>query len=62
MWTQHFWKLRWNKSDLLELPHGGHVVLELVQTPESGDSQFCVLNSNLEDPLLIVRAFMSETK
>lgn len=50
-------------TNLFEFPHGCHVVLKLVQAPERGDPQLCVLNSHLWQiallHILIVEAFMS---
>lgn len=53
------------KTNLFQLSHHSHVVLEFLQAPESGDSQLCVLNTYLKPALLGVlslRAFMSKTK
>lgn len=55
-----------SNTNLLQFPHGGNVVLELVQAPECGDSQLCVLNPHLQlTPLLLVvrvRAAVSTTE
>lgn len=55
-----------SNTNLLQFPHGGNVVLELIQTPECGDSQLCVLNPHLQlaPPLLVVgvRAAVSATE
>lgn len=46
-----------SNTNLLQFPHGGNVVLELVQAPECGDSQLGVLNPHLQLSalLLVVR-------
>lgn len=54
-----------NNTNLLQFPHGSHVVLELVQAPECGDSQLCVLNPHLQLTSLLqvlsIRALVSTT-
>lgn len=37
-----------SNTNLFQFPHSGNVVLELIQTPECGDSQLCVLDPHLQ--------------
>lgn len=63
---QHLKSSNASHTNLLQFPHGGNVVLELIQTPEGGDSQLCVLNTHLQLSALLlvvgVRAAMSATE